>query len=76
MSDDGVTRVIERTAVNVESNGFSGVDTRSNSAKPEQEEKEQDDVQLSYYSGSANVFTMSRLFMTIQVDAAIGFSLP
>lgn len=52
--------VFERAAVDLESNAFSGVDTLSNSAKPEQEEKEQDEVQLSDYSGSANVFTTSR----------------
>ncbi|KAF4149647.1 hypothetical protein GN958_ATG00016 [Phytophthora infestans] len=51
--------VSERAAVDLESNTFSGVDTLSNSAKPEQEEKEQDEVQLSDYSGSANVFTTS-----------------
>lgn len=51
--------VSERAAVDLESNTFSDVDTLSNSAKPEQEEKEQDEVQLSDYSGSANVFTAS-----------------
>ncbi|KAF4149079.1 hypothetical protein GN958_ATG01732 [Phytophthora infestans] len=52
--------VFERAAVDLESNAFSGVDTLSNSAKPEQEEKEQDEVQLSDNRGSANVFTTSR----------------
>ncbi|KUF89449.1 hypothetical protein AM588_10008324 [Phytophthora nicotianae] len=71
-----VTSVNEHAARDLESNADSDIDTLSNSAKREQEEKEHDEAQLSDYSGSANVFryvTLRLVIMAILVGAAIGF---
>ncbi|ETK78016.1 hypothetical protein L917_15578 [Phytophthora nicotianae] len=71
-----VTSVNEHAARDLESNADSDIDTLSNSAKREQEEKEHDEAQLSDYSGSANVFryvTLRLVIMSILVGAAIGF---
>ncbi|EGZ05459.1 hypothetical protein PHYSODRAFT_551426 [Phytophthora sojae] len=54
----------------------SDVETLSNSAKREQEEKDHDEAQLSDYSGSANVLryvTLRLVIMALLVAAAIGF---
>ncbi|KAG3254650.1 hypothetical protein PI124_g791 [Phytophthora idaei] len=66
MSTNGpVTSVTDRAARDLESNADSDIDTLSNSAKREQEEKEHDEAQLSDYSGSANVFRYVTLRLVI-----------